>query len=343
MTAGDVDVLVAGGGPTGLAVAINARLAGMTVLVLEPRRGVIDKACGEGLMPGSLRELGRLGVDPPGRTFVGVRYLGAGASAEHHFAGDAGRGVRRTALHASLAARARELGVGWGRSRADRISQDGDGVEVGPHRARWLVAADGLHSSVRRSLGLDQPVRAPRRYGQRRHYHVPAWTDLVEVYWTPHAEVYVTPVADDLVGVAVLAQRGVRHATVVAGVPQLAGRLHDARPVAAVMGAGPLWQRARSVRQGRVLLAGDAAGYVDAITGEGVRVGLASARLVVQALAGDQPETYPRLWSRETRELRWLTAGLVQGTRVPPVRRFIVPAARRVPSVFGAAVERLAV
>jgi flavin-dependent dehydrogenase len=185
-------------------------------------------------------------------------------------------------------------------------------------------------------------VRSPRRYGLRRHYRVPAWTDLVEVYWTPHAEVYVTPVADDLVGVAVLAARGVRHAQVVSDVPELAGRLRGAAPVAAVMGAGPLWQRARSVRHGRVLLAGDAAGYVDAITGEGIRVGLASARVAVEALAADQPESYPQLWSEETREFRWLTAGLVQGTRARPVRRLIVPAARRAPSVFGAAVERLA-
>lgn len=47
-----IDLLVAGGGPAGLATAIHGALAGMEVVVLEPRPTPIDKACGEGLMPG---------------------------------------------------------------------------------------------------------------------------------------------------------------------------------------------------------------------------------------------------------------------------------------------------
>ena len=68
-----IDLLVAGGGPVGLAAAIGARLRGLDVVVLEPRRGVLDKACGEGLMPGALTELARLGVEPKtSRPFVGM-------------------------------------------------------------------------------------------------------------------------------------------------------------------------------------------------------------------------------------------------------------------------------
>ena len=58
----DVDVLVAGGGPVGLAVAIEARLAGLRTVVVEPRATPIDKACGEGLMPGAVADLAALGV-----------------------------------------------------------------------------------------------------------------------------------------------------------------------------------------------------------------------------------------------------------------------------------------
>ncbi|WP_395413615.1 FAD-dependent oxidoreductase [Cellulosimicrobium funkei] len=50
----DVDVLVVGGGPVGLAAALHARRAGHDVLVVDRRAGVIDKACGEGLLPGAL-------------------------------------------------------------------------------------------------------------------------------------------------------------------------------------------------------------------------------------------------------------------------------------------------
>jgi flavin-dependent dehydrogenase len=47
-----VDVIIVGGGPIGLAAAINARMAELSVVIIEPRTGTIDKACGEGVMPG---------------------------------------------------------------------------------------------------------------------------------------------------------------------------------------------------------------------------------------------------------------------------------------------------
>ena len=72
------DVLVAGGGPVGLAVAIGARRAGLRSRSSSRAASPVDKACGEGLMPAALRELARLGVEVEGRPFVGIRYLGAG-------------------------------------------------------------------------------------------------------------------------------------------------------------------------------------------------------------------------------------------------------------------------
>ena len=53
------DLIVVGGGPAGLTAAIAARLSGLTVLILEPKRGTIDKACGEGLMPDTVANLAR--------------------------------------------------------------------------------------------------------------------------------------------------------------------------------------------------------------------------------------------------------------------------------------------
>jgi len=58
------DVIVVGGGPVGMAAAIEARLSGLLAVVVEPRSGIIDKACGEGLMPGAIPLLARLGVFP---------------------------------------------------------------------------------------------------------------------------------------------------------------------------------------------------------------------------------------------------------------------------------------
>ena len=98
----DVDLLVAGGGPVGLAVAIGARAAGLSVAVVEPRAVPVDKACGEGLMPAAVAALGRLGVPVTGRPFVGIRYLSPGRAVAANFRAGPGLGVRRTTLHAAL-------------------------------------------------------------------------------------------------------------------------------------------------------------------------------------------------------------------------------------------------
>lgn len=345
----DADLLVVGGGPVGLGVAIEAAMAGMAVTLVERRGSPVDKACGEGLMPPARAALARLGVQPDGREFHGIRYLTPSARAEARFRAGPGLGVRRTTLSAALDVRAAAVGVKRVGGTAGAPVQRSDHVEVAGLRARWLVAADGLHSPVRRALDLDRPARGrlagPARYGLRRHFRVAPWSDLVEVHWSARAEAYVTPVADDLVGVAVLGHRAGPQAEDgdwLAGFPLLAERLADAEPAGRVLGAGPLRQRAARRVSGRVLLAGDAAGYVDALTGEGIAVGLLGAHELVRCLVEDRPEDYERAWRRASRQYRVLTLGLLTATRVPVLRRSLVPASQRLPAVFAGVVNRLA-
>ncbi len=114
-----------------------------------------------------------------------------------------------------------------------------------PRRRRaggYLVAADGLHSPVRRMLGLDRPVEGRRRYGQRVHVEMAPWTPFVEVHWAAGSEAYVTPVADDLVGIAVLTERQAPFDELLAEHPLLRERL-GRRPLSRTRGAGPLRQR----------------------------------------------------------------------------------------------------
>jgi len=82
MTNYDTDLLIVGGGPGGLATALHARRQGLSVIVAEPRSSPIDKACGEGLMPGGLAELTSLGVDPAGMPFHGIAYVSEHRRAE---------------------------------------------------------------------------------------------------------------------------------------------------------------------------------------------------------------------------------------------------------------------
>lgn len=336
------DLLVAGGGPVGLATALFASRAGLDVVVLEPRAGTIDKACGEGLMPGAVAALRRLQVQPAGHPLTGIRYVGDGVTAEAPFRHGSGLGVRRTVLHEALAAAVADAGVPVEQRAVRSVRSAEDRVVVDGTAARHLIAADGLHSHVRRMLGLDRPVGGARRYGQRRHLSVAPWTPFVEVHWSRVGEAYVTPVSPDEVGVAVLSRERRSWADLMGSFPALADRLAGAPPASEVRGAGPLRQRARRRVAGRVLLVGDAAGYVDALTGEGIALGLAQAEAAVAAVVAGRPEGY----ERAARRLGWrhevLTRGLVTATRSAAVRERLVPAAARVPAVFTAAVNQLA-
>jgi len=336
------DLLVVGGGPVGLVTAIEAAQAGLSVAVLEPRAAPRDKACGEGLMPSAVAALARLGVDPPGRAFDGIAYRdGNGRYARALFRAGPGRGVRRTTLSAVLAGRAEAVGVTWIDRRADEIEQGDGWVGTGGLRGCWLVAADGLASGVRHGLGLDVPVRSRPRYGLRRHYHLAPWDDVVEVHWARDAEAYVTPVADDLVGVAVLCPGGEPYEAWLTRFPELRERLARARPASAVRGSGRLRRKAAAHVAGRVLLVGDAGGYVDALTGEGLAVGFAEAREAVRCLVAGRPERYERAWHRITRRYRLTAGGLLAVTGVPVVRRALVPTAAALPPVFSGIVNHL--
>ncbi len=107
-------VLVIGGGPAGLAAAIAARMKGFEVTVADGAKPPIDKACGEGLMPGTMAALRELGVaicPSDGQVFRGIRFVDAATSVEASFPGAGGFGVRRTTLHQKMVERAQECGI----------------------------------------------------------------------------------------------------------------------------------------------------------------------------------------------------------------------------------------
>jgi flavin-dependent dehydrogenase len=336
-----IDLLVVGGGPAGLATAIHGAKAGLEVVVVEKRSGAIDKACGEGLMPHTLRHLERLGVHPHGKPLRGITYLDGDRHVDAPFSRGAGRGVRRTVLHSALLDAAADAGVQICHDEVGEISQDATSVRAGQWQARYLAAADGLHSPIRRSLGLERPSPGARRWGIRRHVRTAPWSDYVEVYWAPGAEAYVTPVADDCVGVAVLKSRRGAFDSHLAEFPALRDRI-EGRPHEPDRAAGPLRQRVAGRAAGRILLVGDAAGYVDALTGEGLGLAFGAAELLVKSVVEERPDTYDRQWRQMTRRYRMLTAALLQASGIAPVRARIVPAAVALPTVFTGMVNLLA-
>jgi flavin-dependent dehydrogenase len=347
-----IDVLVAGGGPAGLATAIGCAQEGLSVTVAEPRSFPVDKACSEALTPGALPRLATLGVQVPGYPHHGIRYLDAHHTVDAPFRHGVGMGVRRTGLHEALSARAASLGIEVLPARVTAFTQDDKGVsavtraadagDAAGIRARYLVAADGLHSPIRRILGLDPPAARHVRYGLRRHYQVAPWADMLEAYFAADDEAVVVPVASDQVCVSTLGKTQGSFDFRLSAFPELLERLDGATSASDVRGAGPMRQDVRQRAAGRVLLVGDAAGYVDAITGEGIGSAFAQAQVLVACLAADRPGDYERAWHRVTRKGWALTSGLLWSRHHPLLGTRIVPAAARLPWAFAYVVNQAA-
>jgi flavin-dependent dehydrogenase len=334
-----IDVLIVGGGPAGLATAIRCAQAGLSVTVAEPRTGPVDKACGEGLMPAAVTRLAALGVHPAGHPLRGIRYMDGSHRSDALFRHGHGLGVRRTTLHTALAARTAELGIPVLPRRVTGFTRRGGVVTAAGVEARYLVAADGLHSAIRRACALDPPPASHTRFGLRRHYRVAPWTDLVEVHWSRDAEAYVTPIAEDQVGVAILGAGRGDFSSRLAAFPALRERLAGAAPASEVRGAGPLRQDVRCRAAGNVLLVGDASGYLDALTGEGIGAALAQAAVLADCVAAGHPDAYERAWRRATRRSWLLTSGLLWARHQPLLAPRIVPAAQHLPRLFAVIVN----
>jgi flavin-dependent dehydrogenase len=340
---GPADLIVVGGGPAGLATAIGARLAGFAVTVLDRARPTIDKACGEGLMPDAAEHLRALGVQiEPGQSFPfrGIRYVDGAVTAEGVFPRAAGLGVRRLALHRALVRRAEEVGVRleWGTAvKGLPAGPPYAGVETerGLVYTHWIAAADGLRSRLRREAGLDGKPAPLRRFGVRRHYATAPWSDFVEVYWGPECEAYVTPVGPEQIGIAMLWSGGTSDFdTLLAHFPVLRERLAGAPLSSRDRGAGPLQQTVRDVRRGNLALVGDAAGYLDAITGEGLAVAFHEAAALVAALRGGGLAPYSIACRRINRLPNFMTGLVLFLERHPRLRARAVRALAAEPVLF---------
>lgn len=352
-------VLVVGGGPAGLAFALCASQRGLGVTVLDRSRPPVDKPCGEGLMPDGVEQLEALGVpvhELEGRPFVGIRYVegdpeaGDGTVADGRFPDDPGLGIRRTVLHRALVRTAERAGVDlrWGvKAQGLRVGSakgaKGEAAAVvtshGTLEASWVVGADGLHSPVRRWAGLEREPGRVRRFGVRRHYRLRPWTDRVEVHWGEGCEAYVTPVGAEQVGVAMLWGPEWSGGTPVfdrllEDFPALARRLEGSPVASRDRGIGPLHQRVRGVHRGRVALLGDAAGYLDAITGEGLSLAFHEAFALVEAIEHGNLGRYALAVRRLRRLPDLMTRLLLFAERRPALRQRLIRTFSEEPRLF---------
>ena len=294
-------------------------------------------------MPHGVDLLSRLGVCiERSYPFKGIRYIKGDAPsivAQGQFHGGTGYGVRRIELNRALIKRAKSLEVDWRFESAEEITLLSDTVSVNGVTGRYLLAADGLHSSISRQFGLRlQHSRSPR-YGMRQHFSTTPWTDHVEVYWSEHGEAYVTPVDEHTIGVAFLFNKPKHFDALLEGLPYLKRKLGE--PASDLRGAGPFYQRTQRRVSGRLLLIGDAAGYVDPLTGEGLSVGFKTAMLAVDSVVVDRPEDYERAWRQAVRRYDLMTRTLLWLTQRTWIRRNLVVILRRLPWLFNVSLRLL--
>ncbi len=312
----DVDVLIVGAGPAGACTAILLVERGFKVMLIDRARFPRPKACAEFVNPGAIRVLDRLGllesVQASGAAlFRGMRVVSPGGQTlgldfQAH-AGQNALGLSRRVLDQLAVERCRSLGVEVIEgTRVRNVLREGNhviGVEVseGSNRRRTIssgivVGADGHHSAVSRSLGLDITTRWPRRIGLAAHYaDFPLYDGFGEMHVGTGGYCGVAPQEDGIVNVAMVVDLG-RFEQRSGSVSQffeaeldsyrgLRGRAATAHRATQVRGVGPLARRVKRVAGSGFLLVGDAAGFFDPFTGEGIVDALLGGEMAADAIA----------------------------------------------------------
>ena len=319
------DAIVVGAGPAGSALAAGLARDGARVLLLEQAHHPRPKACAEYASPMIAEELAHIGLPLAAWGDDAVALSGMDIHAGGHVARItyAGRGGPRTAwgldrrrfdsllaAHAAASGaevregtRAVGLADGGGRISGARVRDTASGDEQ-TVMADWVIGADGARSSVARLLGVERPVRFPRRLGLVAHYSGDATL-------TDHGEMHVgrgwyvglapTPGGELNVGMALPMTDGApsaasRFASAIDGLPAVARRLAHSERLNPIRGASPIGHRVSDAAGPGWLLIGDAAGFVDPFTGEGIHRALRSARAAANALhsGGDVSARYRR-------------------------------------------------
>ncbi|MDQ6885561.1 MAG: FAD-dependent monooxygenase, partial [Candidatus Dormibacteraeota bacterium] len=194
-------------------------------------------------------------------------------------------------------------------------AEDPPGVVTGDGEfsGRVIAVADGLRSAMRHQLGRTIGPLPPHRYGIVGHVAVDGQPDpWVRITIDRGLEVYEAPVEDGVRLVALLCDHhrmkefaGQLETRYRAVVGQLRPNLAGAPPVGPVRAVGPFRYRATTVAADRVFLVGDAAGFSDPITGEGLASAFRQARAFAACLDRQSPElAYRRAYREITRDPR---------------------------------------
>ena len=354
------DVVIVGAGPAGAVAAAVLARAGARVRLVDRATFPRDKLCGDTVNPGTLTCLQRLGLhgdlDVRGLRIDGMLVTGEGGVAidGRYPRGQSGRAILRRELDAMLLQQAIaagcEVDTGIAVRRAMVDDRGGSpsvtGVMVGARGseraipARVTIAADGRHSTLAFGLGLARHPAKPRRWAIGAYYEnlmpngVRHVSDPVvgEMHVRRNCYIGIAPVPGGLTNVCLVrpSSKGDRELADPAALlsreltrdAMLGDRLACARLVAPPVVLGPLAVDIENAAIDGLLLAGDAAGFIDPMTGDGLRFAVHGAELAALAalqalehgwagvhtrLAADRRRAFASKW-RFNRALRTLVS-----------------------------------
>jgi flavin-dependent dehydrogenase len=312
----DADVIVVGGGPAGASTAVRLARLGLGVTLVDRARFPREKPCAEYLGPEALRHLEGLDVLGAVEGLGGVRLSGMvvrSPSGSEFGARFEGVGVPRRDLDSILLDHARAAGVrvvegfrvlrtnhedtkdtknpkGTG-GRVTGIEGRDDTGTLRVLRAFLVIGSDGLRSTVARRIGGTRRAWSPMRYACVAHFGgVAGVSDQVEMHVTPRGYVGIADVGQGHTSVAMVAPAERMQAASgdpaafleqwIASHSHLAERFRFAERLTPARVTGPFATFPRRVAAPGAALVGDAAGFLDPITGQGVASALRGAEIL---------------------------------------------------------------
>ncbi len=331
----DCDVLVVGAGPAGTVAARQLAAAGVRVRIVDRATFPRDKLCGDTLNPGCLAMLERLdravarrirarAVAITGMTITGPGDVSVNAD---YPSGLTGAAVLRRELDEWLLEAAVSAGACFDPGVAvrgpdivdDPLRVSGVRSMCGRReyvlRARVLIAADGRTSRLATNLGLTKFAAKPRRWAYGAYFAgVSGMSAHGEMHIRGQGYVGVAPLPGGIANVCVVRERpnltaGQRPLAVIADAiaadRTLRDRFATAAAVSDVAILGPLAVESVAAGCPGLLLAGDAAGFVDPMTGDGLRFAIRGGELAAHAALSELETGVPahrQLLASRTRE-----------------------------------------